>query len=124
MFTATAETAVWSFEVPDNFEPSADINARIRFQVASGTNGVCWDASWLGRTTDETVDATFGTLASGCDTSTGTNQIEVVSLTWTSAQHGLAAGDVVFFKLERDVTAGQDQNTNDARLIDVRITWS
>lgn len=122
--TSSSETVIWNWELPENADASQDIDVRVRFQVASGTAGVCWDGSWLGRTAGETVDSSFGTVIGGCDSTTGTNSVETATLTFTSAQHGLAAGDSAFFKLSRDVLDGTDTNANDARLIDVRITWS
>ena len=121
--TSSSETVIWNWEVPDNMDAAEDITARVRFQVATGSAGVCWDGSWLGRTAGETVDSSFGTVVGACDSSTGTNAVETATLTFTTAQHGLAAGDSAFFKLSRDVADGTDTNANDARLIDIRVTW-
>lgn len=120
----TAETAIWNWEVPAGMDATQDVTAKVRFQVASGTAGACFTGSWLGRTAAETVDASFGTTFTGCDSSTGTNQIEEATLTFSSAEHGLAASDSAFFKLTRAVSNATDTNTNDARVIDVRVTWS
>jgi hypothetical protein len=120
---ASSETVIWNWEVPAGMDSAADVTATIRFHI-TGTNGVCWDGSWLGRTTDEAVDASFGTVIGGCDSATVTGQIQTVTLTFTSAQHGLAASDVAFFKLSRDVADGTDTNSADARVIDVKISWS
>ena len=122
--TTTAETAIWNWEIPSDADTSADITVVVSFQVASGTAGVCFDGSFLGRTAGETVDASFGTVIGGCDSSTGTNTIETATLTFTTAQHGLSASDIVFFKLTRDVADATDTNGGDAKVIDVKVSWS
>jgi hypothetical protein len=121
---SSAETAIWNWEIPDDADTSQDITVRVRFQVTTGTSGVCFDGSFLGRTAGETVDASFGTVIGGCDATTGAGTIETVTLTFTSAQHNLSAGDTVFFKLTRDVADATDTETDDARLINVRVSWS
>jgi hypothetical protein len=122
--TTTAETVIWNWEVPAGMDSSADVTVRVNFQVASGTAGVCWTGSWLGITAGETIDAAFGTTQTACDSSTGTNQLETASMTFTSAQHGLAASDNAFFKLTRAVSDGTDTNANDGRVVSVRVTYS
>jgi len=121
---SSSETAIWNFEIPDDADTNYNVTAIVKFQVASGTAGVCFDGSFLGRTTGETVDSSFGTVIVGCDSSTGTNTVETATMSFGSGHHLLSAGDIVFFKLARDVADATDTNTNDARVIDVQLRWS
>ncbi len=121
--TTTAETIEFVFIMPDNFDSTANLDAQVYFQVASGTAGVCFDISFLDLASGGTVDGSFTAVQGGCDSSTGTNTLEVATIAFTSAQHSIDAGDVVFAKLARDVADAGDTNANDARFIALELKW-
>ena len=125
--TTTDETVIWNFEIPNDADTSANISAEIRYLKSSaGTgDGVCWSGAFLGRIAGETVDNSFGTAVLTCDTTINTaGQLDSHKLSFTTSQHGLSAGDVVFFKLFRDADNGSDGLTIDIRLVDVKISWT
>jgi hypothetical protein len=122
--TTTSEAVTWVFEMPDNMDSTADVVVTIHFQVNAGTAGVCWDAQFGARAPGEAVATLTGTEQGACDATTGANQIEEAVITFTSANHGIAAGDTVFFYLDRDVADATDTNANDARLISAMVEWS
>ncbi len=121
--TTTSEAILFNFQLPSNADDTANITVDVRFQVNAGTAGVCFDASFLDLTAGDTVDGSFTAVQGACDSTTGTNIVETASITFTSAQHSIDAGDTAYILIERDVADGTDTNANDARLIDIVVKW-
>lgn len=121
----TSEEAIWQFQFPTDADATADVNVLIRFLTPSGSvGGVCFSGQFLGRTNGETYDVAMGTTITGCNTTLDTaGDINQITLTFTSAQHGLAAGDTLIFKLARATANGSDTHTGDAQYVDSRVTW-
>ena len=123
---STSENVIWHWQLPDGFDAGQDVDVTIRFTTVTGSvGGICWDGSFLGRTAGEPFDAAFGTVIGGCDTTLDTaGDLNEVTLSFTPAQHGLAASDSIFFNLARDVADASDTHGNDARFIDAVVKWS
>ena len=121
----TSEEAIWQYQLPTDADATQDITVLIRFLTPSGSaGGVCFSGQFLGRANTETYDVALGTTITGCNTSLDTaGDINQITLTFTSAQHGLAAGDSVVFKLARATANGSDTHGGDANYIDSRVTW-
>ena len=123
----TDETVIWNFEIPTDVDASQNIAVDIRYlkSTAGASDGVCWSGAFLGRVAGEAVDTSFGTEVLTCDSTINTaGQLDTHHLSFTSAQHALSAGDVVFFKLFRDADNGSDGLTVDIQLIDVKVSWT
>ena len=124
---STDETVIWNFEIPTDVDASQNIAVDIKYlkSSAGASDGVCWSGAFLGRVAGEAVDSSFGTAVLTCDSTINTaGQLDTHHLSFTTAQHGLSAGDVVFFKLFRDADNGSDGLTVDIRLIDVKVSWT
>ena len=121
----TSEEVIWQFQLPADADGTQNIDVLIRFLTPSGSvGGVCFSGQFLGRTNGEPLDVAMGTTITGCNTSLDTaGDINQITLTFTSGQHGLVAGDTVVFKLARATANGSDTHTGDARYIDSRVTW-
>jgi hypothetical protein len=122
--TTVSETIEFVFVAPDNFNATANLDATVYFQVATGSAGVCFDVNFLDLASGNTVDSAFTGVQGACDSSTGTNALEVANIEFTSAQHSIDAGDVVFVQLSRDVADAGDTNTNDAKFIVMELKWN
>lgn len=122
----TSEEAIWQYQLPTDADTSQNIVVLVRFLTPTGSaGGVCFTGSFLGRTNTETYDVAMGTAITTCNTSLDTaGDINQVTLTFTTGQHGLAAGDTVIFKLARATANGSDTHGGDAWYIDSRVTWS
>ncbi len=121
----SSEEAIWQYQLTTDADTTQDITVLIRFLTPSGSvGGVCFSGQFLGRTNTETYDVAMGSTITGCNTTLDTaGDINQILLTFTSAQHGLAVGDSVVFKLARATANGSDTHAGDAWYIDSRVTW-
>jgi len=121
----TSEEAIWQYQFPTDADATKDITVLIRFLTPAGsTGGVCFSGQFLGRTNTEALDGAMGTTITACNTSLDTaGDINQITLTFTTGQHGLTAGDSVIFKLARATANGSDTHAGDALYIDSRVTW-
>jgi len=122
----TSEEVVWQYQFPTDADGTQNVNVLIRFLTPTGSaGGVCFSGQFLGRANTEPYDVAMGTTITGCDTTLDTaGDINEITLTFTTGQHGLTAGDTVVFKLARDTANGSDTHAGDAWYIDSRVTWS
>lgn len=123
---AGAEEVIWQYQFPTDADGTQDVDVLIRFLTPSGsTGGVCFSGQFLGRANGEPYDVALGTTITGCNTTLDTaGDVNQISLSFTSAQHGLTAGDTVVFKLTRDTGNGSDTHGGVTQYIDSRVTWS
>lgn len=127
-----------------DFDASSDENAQfsiampsywnegtITFQVywttaATDTDGVAWALSGVVCSDNDTIDAAFGTAVVVTDDALGA--AEDLCVTAESAAVTLAgtpaAGDLAYFNIMRDVSDANDDMTEDARLIGVKIFYT
>ena len=127
-----------------DFDASSDENAQfsiampsywnegtITFQVywttaATDTDGVAWALSGVVCSDNDTIDAAFGTAVVVTDDALGaaedlciTAESGAVTIAGTPA-----AGDLAYFNISRDVSDANDDMTEDARLIGIKIFYT
>src|SRR3970282_2879396 len=122
----TSEEAIWQYQLPTDSDATQDITVLIRFLTPTGSaGGVCFSGQFLGRANTETYDVAMGTAITGCNPTLDTaGDINEITLTFTTGQHGLTAGDTVVFKLTRATANGSDTHGGIAQYVDSRVTWS
>jgi len=123
---ASAEEVIWQYQLPTDADGTQNVNVLIRFLTPSGSvGGVCYSGQFLGRADGEPYDVAMGTTITACNTTLDTaGDINEVTLTFTTGQHGLTAGDTVVFKLTRATANGSDTHGGIAQYVDSRVTWS
>lgn len=122
---AVDTSAIWNWEVPDNFDSTANIEVEIRYINTVSTLEIRWDGEFRGVADAGTWDGAFeGTAQVVDDTATASGIINTATMTFTSANHALNAGELAIFHLERTGTNVADDNTGIGRVIDVKIEWS
>jgi hypothetical protein len=127
-----------------DFDASSDENAQfsiampsywnegtITFQVywtttAADTDGVAWALSGVACSDNDTIDIAFGTEVVVTDDALGA--AEDLCVTAESAAVTIAgtpaASDLAYFNIKRDVSDANDDMTEDARLIGVKIFYT
>ena len=127
-----------------DFDASSDENAQfsiafpsywnegtITYQVywttaATDTDGVAWSLSGVCVSDNDTIDVAFGTAVVVTDDALGA--AEDLCVTAESGAVTLAgspaAGDLAYFNIERDVSDGNDDMAEDARLIGIKIFYT
>ncbi len=127
-----------------DFDASSDENAQfsiampsywnegtITYQVywttaATDTDGVAWSLSGVACSDNDTIDVAFGTAVVVTDDALGA--AEDLCVTAESGAVTLAgspaAGDLAYFNIERDVSDGNDDMAEDARLIGIKIFYT
>ncbi len=127
-----------------DFDASSDENAQfsiampsywnegtITFQAywtttATDTDGVAWGLSGVACSDNDTIDVAFGTAVVVTDDALGA--AEDLCVTAESGAVTLAgspaAGDLAYFNIVRDVSDANDDMTEDARLIGIKIFYT
>ena len=127
-----------------DFDASSDENAQfsiampsywnegtITYQVywttaATDTDGVAWSLSGVACSDNDTIDVAFGTAVVVTDDALGA--AEDLCVTAESGAVTIAgspaAGDLAYFNIERDVSDGNDDMAEDARLIGIKIFYT
>jgi len=127
-----------------DFDASSDENAQfsiafpsywnegtITYQVywttaATDTDGVAWSLAGVCVSDNDTIDVAFGTAVVVTDDALGA--AEDLCVTAESGAVTLAgspaAGDLAYFNIERDVSDGNDDMAEDARLIGIKIFYT
>lgn len=123
---ASAEEVIWQYQLPTDADGTQNVDVLIRFLTPSGSaGGVCYSGQFLGRANNEPYNVAMGTTITACNTTLDTaGDINEVTLTFTTGQHGLTAGDTVVFKLTRATANGSDTHGGIAQYVDSRVTWS
>lgn len=103
----------------------------ITFQVwwttsATDTDGVAWGLQAVAVSDNEAIDASWGTPVVVTDDAQSAALELLVTAESASVTIGgsPAAGDLVFFRIFRDVSDANDDMTEDARLISVKIFYT
>lgn len=103
----------------------------VTFQVywtttATDTNGVAWGLQGVAVSNDDTIDVAYGTAVvvtddniSAAEDMLVTSESSAVTIAGTPA-----VGDMCFFRVFRDVSDGNDDMTEDARLIGVQLFFT
>ena len=127
-----------------DFDASSDENAQfsvampsywnegtVTFQVywttaATDTDGVAWALSGVACSDNDTIDVAFGTAVVVTDDALGA--AEDLCVTAESGAVTLAgspaAGDLAYFNILRDVSDGNDDMAEDARLIGIKLFYT
>ena len=127
-----------------DFDASSDENAQfsvampsywnegtITYQVywttaATDTDGVAWSLAGVAVSDNDTIDVAFGTAVVVTDDALGA--AEDLCVTAESGAVTIAgspaAGDLAYFNIERDVSDGNDDMAEDARLIGIKIFYT
>lgn len=117
------ECAFWRAALPPNFDPDEDIIIKVFWKASTAIAGdVVWGVSVLGREEGDDIDAAaLGTEVEVVDTVQGVvEQLTVTTITLTSAEHALAANDMLIIKLARKAAAGGDTMADDADVVMVK----
>ena len=127
-----------------DFDASSDENAQfsvampsywnegtITYQVywtttATDTDGVAWSLSGVCVSDNDTIDVAFGTAVVVTDDALGAAEDLCVTAESGAVTLGgsPAAGDLAYFNIERDVSDSNDDMTEDARLIGIKIFYT
>ena len=127
-----------------DFDASSDENAQfsvampsywnegtITYQVywtttATDTDGVAWSLSGVCVSDNDTIDVAFGTAVVVTDDALGAAEDLCVTAESGAVTLGgsPAAGDLAYFNIERDVSDANDDMTEDARLIGIKIFYT
>jgi hypothetical protein len=127
-----------------DFDASSDENAQfsvampsfwnegtITYQVywtttATDTDGVAWSLSGVACSDNDTIDVAFGTAVVVTDDALGAAEDLCVTAESGAVTLGgsPAAGDLAYFNIERDVSDANDDMTEDAKLIGIKIFYT
>lgn len=126
-FDATAdEHAQCSIALPKRWDEGT-----ITFQVwwtstATDTDGVAWALQGVAVSDGDTIDVAYGTAVAVTDNAQSTAEdCYVTSVSSAITIAGTPAeGDVVYLRLLRDVSDGNDDMTEDARLVGIKLFWT
>lgn len=113
------------FQIPP---PKSWDRGVIQFQIfwttsATDTDGVAWGLQAVAVSDNEAIDAAFGTPIVVTDDAQGAaNEMLVSAISGDLTVGGSPAdADMVFFRVFRDVSDGNDDMTEDARLIGIKL---
>jgi hypothetical protein len=127
-----------------DFDASSDENAQfsvampsfwnegtITYQVywtttATDTDGVAWSLSGVVCSDNDTIDVAFGTAVVVTDDALGAAEDLCVTAESGAVTLGgsPAAGDLAYFNIERDVSDANDDMTEDAKLIGIKLFYT
>ena len=114
---STDEQAYFHSVMPQSYG-GGTITASI-YWTATTTGNAIFDLNYLGRVDDEVFDSALNTVASVTDGVTAANDIMVGTISLTTP--GLAAGDYMVFKLNRDANNGSDTLAADAKVLAIEL---
>jgi hypothetical protein len=94
--------------------------------TATDTDGVAWALQGVALSDNEAIDASWGTaVVVTDDAQSAAGEVYVTSASAAVTIAGTPAeGDVVFFRLVRDVSDANDDMTEDARLIGIKLFYT
>ena len=103
----------------------------ITFQVywtttASDTDGVAWGLQGVAVSDNDTIDVAYGTAVVVTDDALGAAEDQCVTAESSAVTIAgtPAVGDICYFRIFRDVSDSNDDMTEDARLIGIRIFFT
>jgi hypothetical protein len=126
-FDATVdESAHFSIAMPKGWDESTITWRAFWTTEATGTTGVAWALQAAAISDNQAIDSAFGTAVVVTDDAQ--SAAEELLVTAESAAVTIAGtpaeGDLCFFKIFRDVSNGNDNMTEDARLIGIQIFYT
>ncbi len=123
---STPENAQFSVAFPSYWNESTITYQIYWTSTATDTDAVIWDVSAVAVSDSDTIDATFGTIVSVTDNAI--SAAEDLYITGESSALTVggtpAAGDLVYFNIQRDADEGGDTLGEDARLIGMKIFYT
>jgi hypothetical protein len=88
------------------------------------TTGVAWGLQALARADNEVIDAAWGTAVVVTDDAQGAAHELLVTAESTGVTTSAADDDLTYFRLFRDVSDANDDMTQDARLIGIKLFYT
>lgn len=126
-FDATADEHVhFNIAMPKSWDEST-ITFRVFWSTtASDTDGVAWGLQGVALSDNDAIDTAWGTpVVVTDDAQSGAGEILVTAVSSAVTIAGTPAeGDIVFFRLFRDVSDANDDMTEDARLIAIQLFFT
>jgi hypothetical protein len=124
--TTTQEFAQFDIRMPKSWDESTVNFIPVWSHAATTTNfGVVWGLDAVAVSDDDTLDVAFGTAQTSTDTGGTTNdsyqgpESSAITIAGTPA-----AGDLVMYRIHRDVSNGSDTMAIDARLHGVLLLYT
>ena len=120
------EHAQFQISMPKSWNEGTITYAVYWTTTASDTDGVAWALQGVAVSDNDTIDVAYGTAIVVTDDALGAAEDLMVTATSSAVTIGgtPAAGDLCFFRIYRDVSDGNDDMTEDARLIGVKIFFT
>jgi hypothetical protein len=126
-FDASADEHVhFSIAMPKGWDEGTVTYQVFWSSTATDTDGVAWGLQAVAVSDNEAIDASWGTavvVTDDCQGAAGETYVTSVSSAVTIGGSP-AEGDIVFFRLFRDVSDANDDATEDARLIGVKLFYT
>jgi len=120
----TQEFAQFVIRFPKSWNEGTVTFAPI-WSAASGTGGVVFGLAGVALSDDDALDTAFGTAQTSTDTLIATGDVHVGPTSSAITIAGTpAAGDLVFFQVNRTVSDGSDTLNADARLLGVVLFFT
>jgi hypothetical protein len=122
----TSESAQFNIRFPKSWDEGTITFAP--YWTASGgtvSQGVSWDLAAVALADSDLIDTAFGTAQSSIDTLIAVNDIHVgPTSSAITVSNTPTAGDIVMFKIFRDVADASDTLSVDARLIGLALFFT
>lgn len=122
----TVEYAQFGIGMPNQWDEGT-VTYQVYWTVtAAVTTGVVWQLQAVAVSNDDTIDAAYGTAVSTTDTAlNASNDMHIAPESSAITIAGTpAAGDMVYFRINRLPTDGGDTMSQDARLVGVKVFWT
>jgi len=124
--TAADEHAQFQISMPKSWNEDTITFSVYWTSTAADTDGVAWGLEGVAVSDNDPIDVAYGDAVVVTDDALGTAEDLMVSATSSALTIGgsPAAGDICFFRIYRDVSDANDDMTEDARLIGVKIFFT
>lgn len=122
----TEESAHFNVAFPKSWNEGTVTYQAIWTSAATDTDGIAFGLAGVAISDNEAIDTAFGTAVNVTDDAQSaageayvTSESSAVTIAGTPA-----AGDICFFKISRKVSDGNDDMTEDARLIGIKLFYT
>lgn len=122
----TQENAHFQVAFPKSWNEGTITFQAFWSSTETDTDGVTWGLQAVAISDNEAIDAAWGTMVSvddACQSAAGEVYVTAESSAVTIAGTP-AAGDLVFFRVLRDVADGNDTSNVDARLVGIKLFYT
>jgi len=126
-FDATAdEHAQFQISMPKSWNEGTVTFQAFWTSTATDTDGVAWGLQGVACSNDDTIDVAYGTAVVVTDDniSAAEDCLVTVESGAVTIAGTPAAGDMCFFRVFRDVSDSNDDMTEDARLIGIKLFYT